>query len=256
VTTATARGTRDAALIARGLGKRYLRSFGRERTMLGKLRALVGRADQKPVWALRGVDLEIRRGELVGVLGPNGAGKSTLLNLLAGIVEPTEGWARSEGRIGPFFRVGSGLYSELTVLDNIRMAGALYGMTPRELKRRLDPIVSFGELEPYLYARLGELSLGFQARVAFSTAIHADIDVYIVDEVLAVGDAAFSAKCLERMKQLLRAGRTMIVASHDLTMVRLMCTRAVLIENGRLEADGDPSALVAQYLRLHHLPDR
>ena len=256
MTAVVERGRREAAVTARGLGKRYFRRFGRERTLFGQLRSLVSGAAQRPIWALRGLDLEVARGELVGVLGPNGAGKSTLLYLLSGLLEPTEGTARSFGRVGPFFRVGSGLYSELHVLDNIRMAGALYGMGPAELKRRLDAIIAFGELEPFLYARLGELSAGFQARVAFSTAIHADIDVYLVDEVLAVGDAAFSTKCLERMKRLLGAGRTMVVSSHDMTMVRKMCTRALFIQDGRLQADGEPAEVVSTYLRRQGLPDR
>lgn len=237
------------AITTKGLGKRYYTRGRADRTLLGSLRRLFGPSSRlQEVWALRGVDLRVDPGERVALIGPNGAGKSTLLLLLAGLVQPTEGSAGVSGRVGPFLRVGSGLYTELSVRDNLELAAALYGMPTRVFRARFDAIVDFGELEDHLEARLGELSAGFQARVAFSTAMHADIDVHLVDEALAVGDASFSAKCRAKMETLSRQGRTVVAATHDMGMAAGFCTRGLVLAAGRTAFDGPAKEAAAVHL--------
>lgn len=245
---------RPPALRAVGLGKRYYIRTRAADTLLRRLAALVGGASVRPLWAVQGIDLEVAHGELLGLVGPNGSGKTTLLMLLAGLLSPTEGRVESVGRLSPFFRIGAGLYSELTVLENVRLAGALYGMSPAQLARRLDAIVSFGEVEPYLYARLGELSAGFQSRVIFSTALHSDTEILLFDEVFSVGDAEFSLKCKRRIDELRGEGKTAVLASHDLGMVARFCTRAVHLEAGRAVAVGPAPRVIRGYLERHGLP--
>jgi ABC-type polysaccharide/polyol phosphate transport system ATPase subunit len=235
------------AIEARGLGKRYLIQARRERTVLANLRRWVGGAPLSPLWALRRLDLTVRRGECVGIVGANGSGKTTLLMLLAGLSAPSEGTVEVRGTVSPFFRIGSGLYHELSVLDNIRAAAALFGMTPEELEGRLDAIVSFGGLERYLYARLGELSSGYQSRVSFSTALHSDIDLLLIDEVFAVGDLAFSMRCLERMESLRREGKTVVLASHNLEMISSYCSRALWLDGGAVRREGPAAEVAAAY---------
>lgn len=236
-----------AAIEARGLGKRFWIQSRRDRTVLETLRRWVAGAPLSPLWALRRVDLSVRRGECVGIVGANGSGKTTLLMTLAGLVAPTEGTVEVQGRVSPFFKIGSGLFEDLSVLDNIRVAGALFGMTARDLDARLDAIVSFGGLERYLYARLGALSSGYQSRVAFSTALHSDLDLLLIDEVFSVGDLAFSRRCLERMERLRRDGTTVVLASHDLELVSSYCSRALWLQGGQIALEGGAAEVAAAY---------
>lgn len=225
----------EIAVRAQGLGKRFsIAARGDRRTLLEAMRhKLTGASPQRDLWALRGVDLTIERGELFGLIGANGAGKSTLLLLLAGILAPTEGRLEVRGKTDPFFQFGAGLRPQLTVLDNIRLCAALLGMRDRELRRRLPAIVEFSGLSEYLYARLGELSTGLAARLPFSVAMHARLDIVLVDEMLAVGDRAFQDKCLSAFKALARDGRTLVVVSHNLGLVGDLCGRALFLESGR-----------------------
>ncbi|MFA6003943.1 MAG: ATP-binding cassette domain-containing protein [Elusimicrobiota bacterium] len=237
------------AIDASGLGKIFhIGTRGEARFFRQMLARLGGISATRPLWAVRGIDLRVRRGECVGIIGRNGAGKTTLLQMLAGLLAPTEGSLRTQGRISTFLEIGSGLFSELRVLDNIRLTAALCGMSRATLRRRLEVIVEFGELEEYLYSRLGELSLGFQSRVSFATALHADIDILVTDEVFAVGDAAFSGKCVQRMQQLLGEGKTMVMASHDMDLIRATCSRAICLERGVVAGQGPSDEVVRDYL--------
>ena len=237
------------AIEAAGLGKRFQIGARSENKLFRQMLArLGGISHTRPLWAVRGVDLQVRRGECVGIIGRNGAGKTTLLQMLAGTLAPTEGHLRTEGRISTFLEIGSGLFSELRVIDNIRLTAALCGMSQETLRRRFDAIVAFGELEEYLYSRLGELSNGFQCRVPFSTALHSDIDILLTDEVFAVGDAAFSGKCVQRMQRLLGTGKTILIAAHDLGLIEDMCSRAIWLEHGAIAGQGPASEVVRNYL--------
>ncbi len=200
-------------------------------------------------WALRDLDLVVHRGESVGVIGPNGAGKSTLLRLLAGITTPTRGEITIAGRLAALIEVGSGFHPELTGRENVFLSGALLGMRRSEIAARFDAIVSFAGVERFIDTPVKRYSSGMYVRLGFAVAAHVDPDVLLVDEVLAVGDAEFQARCLERIAALRARGVSVIFISHDLSTVEQLCDRAVLIEAGAKIADGDPSEVVAHYHR-------
>lgn len=231
---------------ARGLGRRFvLARAGAAGLRQGLLRALSPRAASEPFWALRGIELSVGRGERVALLGRNGAGKSTLLAVLAGLLPPSEGTLVVRGRVSPFLRLGAGLYADLPVRDNILFCASLLGLTREQARSRLPAITAFGELEPYLDARLGALSAGFQARAALATALHGDLDLLLIDEMFAAGDQDFQRRCLERMGALQALGHTFMLATHDLDLARSFCTRGVVLERGRMTFDG-PAALAAE----------
>ena len=235
------------AIAARGLGKRFYIQTRVGRTAFHSVRRLLAGESLEPLWALRGLDLTVERGECVGIVGPNGSGKTTLLTLLAGLMPPTEGTVEVRGRVSPFFQIGSGLYADLSVLDNIKVAAALFGMAARDLDARLEAIIAFGGLERYVYARLGGLSSGYQSRVAFSTALHSDIDLLLIDEVFSVGDYAFSRSCLERMARLRQEGATVVLASHDLELVASYCSRALWMQGAAPPRAGAAAEIVEAY---------
>ena len=240
-------GDGQIAISAAGLGKRF--QIGTKTDARFFRQALAwcsGISNTRPLWAVRGIDLQIRRGECVGVIGRNGSGKTTLLRLLSGVLAPTEGLLRTQGRISTFFAIGAGLFPELRVIDNIRLTAALCGMSRAALRQRFDAIVAFGELEDYLYSRLGELSSGFTSRVPLATALHSDIDILLTDEVFSVGDSPFQAKCFGKMNALLKQGTTMVMASHSLDIIKGTCSRAICLEHGSTVAQG-PAAEVVQY---------
>jgi ABC-type polysaccharide/polyol phosphate transport system ATPase subunit len=238
----------EHVLEAAGLGKRYWTGAHSQRTILGRLRAAAtGRGALSPRWAVREVSVALGPGSALAVIGPNGAGKSTLLLMLAGLLEPTEGRALVRGRIGAFLAPGAGLYPELGVDDNIRLTATLFGMSARELSSRRDAIVAFGELEPYLSSRLGELSAGYQARVVFSTALHVPFDVLLFDEVFAVGDGAFAERCLERIREFRRQGAALVLATHSLKLAEDACDAALYLDGGKVAASGACDATVRRY---------
>jgi ABC-type polysaccharide/polyol phosphate transport system ATPase subunit len=212
-------------------------------------------ADDRTVWALRDVSLEVQRGEVVGIIGGNGAGKSTLLKILSRIVAPTEGWAQIEGRVGSLLEAGTGFHSELTGRENVYMSGAILGMRKAEIDRKFDEIVTFADIGPFLDTPVKRYSSGMQVRLAFAVAAHLEPEVLIVDEVLAVGDAEFQKKCLGRMQDVARGqGRTVLFVSHNMDAVQRLCTRAVLLEHGRAVSTGPTASVVAQYLARVEAP--
>lgn len=200
-------------------------------------------------WALKDVSLEIEQGEVVGIIGRNGAGKSTLLKLLSRITVPTEGRIRTDGRIASLLEVGTGFHQELTGRENIYLNGAILGMTRAEITRRFDEIVAFSEIEEFLDTPVKRYSSGMYVRLAFSVAAHLESEILIVDEVLAVGDAAFQNKCLGKINDIAtNKKRTVVFVSHSMSAVRRLCSRVVLMEHGRIVAAGDVDSMTTRYL--------
>jgi lipopolysaccharide transport system ATP-binding protein len=200
------------------------------------------------LWALKDVSFEVRPGEVVGIIGRNGAGKSTLLKVLSRITEPSAGCVLMQGRVGSLLEVGTGFHPELTGRENVFLNGAILGMTRREIARKFDEIVAFSEVSDFLDTAVKHYSSGMYMRLAFAVAAHLDPEVLVVDEVLAVGDAAFQAKCLGKMQSVSREGRTVLFVSHNMAAVQGLCRRALWFERGRLREDGDPAEVVPHYL--------
>jgi lipopolysaccharide transport system ATP-binding protein len=199
-------------------------------------------------WALDDVSFEIKHGEVVGIIGRNGAGKSTLLKILSRITEPTRGFAEINGRVGSLLEVGTGFHPELTGRENIYLNGAILGMKRAEIERRFDEIVAFAETEKFLDTPVKYYSSGMQMRLAFAVAAHLDPEILLIDEVLAVGDAAFQKKCLGKMSDVAREGRTVLFVSHNMAAVNRICERCILLESGLIKADADTHTITAQYM--------
>ena len=199
-------------------------------------------------WALRDVSLSIGRGEVVGLIGRNGAGKSTLLKILSRITEPTEGEVHLFGRVSSLLEVGTGFHPELTGRENIYLNGAILGMTRREIQAKFDDIVAFAETEAFLDTPVKRYSSGMYMRLAFSVAAHLDPDILLVDEVLAVGDAEFQKKCLGRVEQISGQGRTVVIVSHNMTVIGTLSDRVVWLDAGRIVEAGSPAGVIARYL--------
>lgn len=196
------------------------------------------------MWEL---SLVVRPGELVGVIGSNGAGKSTLFKLIAGVTQPTGGWLAQRGRLGALIEVGAGIHPELTGRENIYQYGSILGLSWREIRQRFDAIVQFAELGSFIDQPVKRYSSGMQMRLGFSVTAHVQPDVLLVDEVLAVGDEAFQARCLERIEALRANGTAILFTSHDLTAVERMCSHVVWLDHGRPVLAGPPPAVVAAY---------
>jgi len=209
-----------------------------------------GSAEKNPeIWALKGVSLEVRPGEILGVIGRNGSGKSTLLKILSRITRPTRGRAELRGRVGSLLEVGAGFHPELTGRANIYLNGAVLGMSRHEIERKFDEIVDFAECGPMLDTPIKRYSSGMYVRLAFAVAAHMETEILLVDEVLAVGDAAFQKKCLGKIGDTAHQGRTVIFVSHNLLAVDSLCTRAICLHDGELVLEGDPGAVTSQYLK-------
>jgi len=244
-----------------GLGKRY--RIGGPQARTDTLRDLITSAAQAPLrllrggklveskkefWALQDVSFEVEQGEVLGIIGRNGAGKSTLLKILARVTYPTVGRASINGRVGSLLEVGTGFHPELTGWENIYLNGAVLGMKKAEIKRKFDDIVGFAEIEPFLDTPVKRYSSGMYMRLAFSIAAHLEPEILIVDEVLAVGDAAFQRKCLGKMENVAREGRTVLFVSHNMPAILSLCGRAILLDMGRLVNQGSPASIVQHYL--------
>lgn len=200
------------------------------------------------LWALHNVSVEIERGEVVGIIGRNGAGKSTLLKILSRITEPTRGRAEILGRVGSLLEVGTGFHPELTGRENIYLNGAILGMHRREIDRKFDEIIAFSEVERSLDTPVKRYSSGMYVRLAFAVAAHLESEILLVDEVLAVGDASFQAKCLGAMGDIARGGRTVLFVSHNLGAVKRLCQRSVWLDSGRITAQGPTDDIIGAYL--------
>lgn len=199
-------------------------------------------------WALEEVDITINSGEVVGIVGRNGAGKSTLLKILSRIVSPTRGRVGVRGRVGSLLEVGTGFHHELTGRENVFLNGAILGLKRAEIRRKFDEIVAFADIGPFLDTPVKRYSSGMAVRLAFAVAAHLEPDVLVIDEILSVGDQAFQRKCLGKATEMGAQGRTILMVSHNLSSVANMCSRAILLENGRLVDDGSPDAIIDRYL--------
>lgn len=199
-------------------------------------------------WALQNVSFDIAAGETVGLVGPNGVGKSTVLKLIARIIEPTSGTIEVEGRVGALLELGAGFHDDLTGRENIYLNGSLLGMDASEVSRRLDDIVAFAEMERFIDVPVKHYSSGMYVRLGFSVAVHADPEILLIDEVLAVGDAAFQRKCHDRIDALRRKGVTLLFVSHSADAVRRLCDRAIWLDSGMLAADGASDSVVQRYI--------
>jgi lipopolysaccharide transport system ATP-binding protein len=248
------------AIEAQELGKSYRlglnAAYGSLRESVSNaVRGTLGRAvgrGEKPrtdvLWALRDVSFAVESGEAIGLIGHNGAGKSTLLKLLSRIVEPTTGWAEVTGRVGSLLEVGTGFHPELTGRENVYLNGAILGMRRAEIRRRFDEIVEFASIERFLDTPVKRYSSGMQVRLAFAVAAHLEPEILLVDEVLAVGDAAFQRKSLAKMAEVARQGRTVVFVSHNLATIQALCQRAILLERGSVITDAPVEEAVTSYL--------
>ena len=205
---------------------------------------------RQELWALRHVNLEVPEGQTVGLLGANGSGKSTLLGLVAGILPPSSGAVRVRGRIGSLLELGAGFNGELSGRENVFLNASLLGIPRRDILRRFDEIVAFAELQPFIDTQVKHYSSGMYVRLGFAVAVHADPDVLLVDEVLAVGDDAYQRRCLAKVAELQAHGRTILFVTHALDLVPRICQRAVVLDHGRLVHDGDPTAGAAALRKL------
>jgi ABC-type polysaccharide/polyol phosphate transport system ATPase subunit len=213
--------------------------------ILRKLQSLRGRAED--FWAVHDVSFEVKRGEALGIIGHNGAGKSTILKLLSNITAPSSGEIMINGRLSALIEVGSGFHPELTGRENIYLNGSILGMTRRQITDRLDSIVDFAGVRQFLDTPVKRYSSGMYVRLGFSIAAHLDPDILLLDEVLAVGDAAFQEKCLTRISEMKENGTTIVFISHDLGAVERLCDRVLLMQRGEIVASGEPREIVAQY---------
>jgi lipopolysaccharide transport system ATP-binding protein len=207
--------------------------------------------DQSHIWALKDASFEIRQGEVVGIIGRNGAGKSTLLKILARVTKPTKGFAELHGRMGTLLEVGTGFHPELTGRENVFLSGAILGMSKAEIRRKFDEIVDFSEVEKFIDTPLKHYSSGMQMRLAFAVAAHLEPEILLVDEVLAVGDMEFQRKCLGKMGNVAKAGRTVLFVSHNMGAIGQLCKRCILLEHGTLALDAPSDEAVPRYLAAH-----
>ncbi|MCL4768131.1 MAG: ATP-binding cassette domain-containing protein [Hyphomicrobiaceae bacterium] len=259
----------DVVIRAEGLGKTYLIGHETERERYTALRDVIGRTaksllrsagdmirgrqlvagdEVEEIWALKDVSFEIRRGEVVGIIGRNGAGKSTLLKILSRITEPSAGRVEIRGRVASLLEVGTGFHPELTGRENIYLNGAILGMTRAEIRRKFDEIVDFAGVEKFLDTPVKRYSSGMYVRLAFAVAAHLEPEILVVDEVLAVGDAEFQRKCLGKMGEVARGGRTVLFVSHNMGAVASLCQRAILLNRGTLHTQGDVSPVLSAYI--------
>jgi lipopolysaccharide transport system ATP-binding protein len=235
-----------------GVSKRYrlgVLGAGSLRSALTGLFARGAWDDRRVLWALKDVSFTVAPGEGVGLVGANGAGKSTALRLIAGITRPTEGTIRVNGRLATLLELGSGFHPELTGRENIFLYGSILGLKRREVQQAFDSIVAFSELERFLDTPLKRYSSGMYVRLAFAVAAHIEPDILLVDEVLAVGDAGFRQKCLDRMRALRRGGTTLLFVSHNAHMVQAVCERAVHLQQGQVVGDGSAEEVMRAYER-------
>ena len=237
------------SIVIEQLSKRY-RLGGFEHGYRTLRDALTGKGNREAneLWALRDVSLEVERGEALGLIGHNGAGKSTLLKILSRITEPSSGQATLYGRVASLLEVGTGFHPELTGRENIFLNGAILGMTRAEIRRDFDAIVAFAEIDRFLDTPVKRYSSGMYVRLAFAVAAHLTPEILLIDEVLSVGDAEFQRRCLGRMNEVARSGRTVIFVSHNLASIESLCPRAVLLSRGEIARRGATAEVIAHYL--------
>ncbi|MBO0731271.1 MAG: ABC transporter ATP-binding protein [Acidimicrobiaceae bacterium] len=240
----------SAAIEVENLQKRFRIPLDRSTTFKYRMSHPRSTSRHRDLMALDGVSFEVPEGEFLGIIGANGSGKSTLLKILSRIYRPTSGEVRIHGRASPFLELGVGFNPELTARENVLVNGAILGLSRGELERRMDSILAFAELEEFADQKLKNYSSGMQVRLAFTVAIQADAGILLMDEVLAVGDQRFQAKCFDVFARYRRQGKTVVLVTHDLGAADLHCDRAILLDHGRLVAEGPSSQVTAHYRRM------
>jgi ABC-type polysaccharide/polyol phosphate transport system ATPase subunit len=245
------------AIRVEGLGKRYRLAHGQEREQYRTLRDSIMRFISAPLrkrgtveefWALADVSFDVQPGEVVGIIGRNGAGKSTLLKILSRITKPTTGRVEINGRVGSLLEVGTGFHPELTGRENVYLNGSILGMSRTDIAKKFDEIVAYAEVEKFLDTPLKRYSSGMSVRLAFAVAAHLEPEILIIDEVLAVGDAQFQKKCLDRLQECARSGATVFFVSHQISALKRLCTSAILLDRGKVIRTGPKAEIIAQYL--------
>src|SRR5579864_8894654 len=243
-----------AVIHGEGLGKRYRRGLTVDPGLRHALDRFVKsplaafrRPKEETFWALKDVSLQVNEGEVLGLIGRNGAGKTTLLKILSRITRPTAGWAEIHGRVGSLLEVGTGFHPELTGRENTFLSGAILGMGKAEIARKFDEIVAFAELEKFIDTPVKHYSSGMYVRLAFAVAAHLEPEILLVDEVLAVGDINFQKKCLGKMGDVAKAGRTVVLVSHQLNQIRRLCQRVVWVDAGQIRLNGSTHEVVSAY---------
>lgn len=236
-------------ILVQSVSKVY-RLYNRPSDRILELFSLTGRPLHKEFWALRDVSLRVERGETLGVVGPNGCGKSTLLQIVSGILPPTRGRVATEGRIAALLELGAGFNPEFTGRENVYLNAEIMGLERSEIDRRFAAIAAFAEIGDFIDRPVKEYSSGMYVRLAFATAIHVSPDILIVDEALAVGDAIFSSRCIQKFEELKRRGVTILFVSHDLGLVKQLADRAIFLLDGRIAAEGRPSDVVNRYIGM------
>ena len=232
---------------------REARNFARKAVDLVRGKQIVEGDEVEELWALKDVSFEVKEGEIVGIIGRNGAGKSTLLKVLSRITEPTLGCVRLRGRVGCLLEVGTGFHPELTGRENIFLNGAILGMGRREIMRKFDEIVAFAEMEKFLDTPVKRYSTGMHVRLAFAVAAHLEPEILVVDEVLAVGDAAFQKKCLTKIQDVATSQRTVIFVSHNMAAIRSLTNRCIVLSTGKVIFEGDQNTSIMKYLETLNL---
>lgn len=260
----TSNADNAVAIRCEGLGKRYrIGEQVRYRTLresvtdvmraplqwLGRQRNTAAKREATELWALRDLNLEVKHGEVLGLIGRNGSGKSTLLKVLSRITKPTEGYAEIHGRVGTLLEVGAGFHPELTGRENVFLNGAILGMGRREIERKFDEIVEFSDCGRMLDTPMKHYSSGMYVRLAFAVAAHLETEILFVDEVLAVGDAAFQKKCLGKINDVAHQGRTVLFVSHNMLAIDSLCTRAICLHDGKVVLEGAPGNVTSRYLQ-------
>jgi lipopolysaccharide transport system ATP-binding protein len=245
-------GDGNVAIRVEGISKKFRIPHEKKATFYDHLIGVVkgGSYSYEEFWALKDVSFSIGRGETFGVIGPNGCGKSTLLKVLAGVLYPDSGRVKIEGKIAPFLELGVGFHPELTATENIRLYGAIMGLTRREIEGKREEILEFAELKRFENMKLKSFSSGMYVKLAFSTAIQTDPEILLVDEVLSVGDESFQKKCAGKIKEIRRAGKTIVYVSHALGTVKDLCERCLLLDEGQVVMLGETEEVINDYMRM------
>jgi lipopolysaccharide transport system ATP-binding protein len=254
--------TGNIAIRVRGLGKKYTIGGPQEKyltfrdALVNSVKAPFKRFERTPFseefWALKDLSFDVKRGEVIGIIGRNGAGKSTLLKILSRITSPTEGIVELHGRVGSLLEVGTGFHQEMTGRENIFLNGSILGMKKAEIEQKFDEIIKFADINKFIDTPVKRYSSGMYVRLAFAVAAHLEPEILVVDEVLAVGDAGFQKKCLGKMGEVAKEGRTVLFVSHNMGAIRNLCKTGILLENGKINKIGDIESVVGQYLVMNN----
>lgn len=235
------------AIEVKNVWKKY--RIGQPRTLTKALPSFLLGEKQKEFWVLKNINLQVKRGETIGIIGPNGSGKSTLLKILTGVTSPTKGEVAVDGKIASLLELGTGFHPELTGRENIYLYGAILGMTRNEMAEKFKNIVDFSGIKKFLDTSLKHYSSGMYIRLGFSVAIHLDWDILLVDEVLSVGDIEFQQKSLAKIEEFTRRDKTIVLISHNVEMIKKLCTKSLLLENGKVQRIGRTNLVIDYYLK-------